>query len=240
MPFVHHLTTAIETAAPNQLDHLSRSTWSALAQGSVSEAEALGLAELIEARRGRGGSTGSPDTRRKAPLSVFSTGRHPPRSPDRQRSMERKRRLAASGPLPPVLASAFTTGELAALHVIGVEAHHRGHCGLALGEIAGRSGVSISTARRAVKEAKRIGLLKVEERRRFRAPSLTNVLTIVSVEWRTWLDRGHRRDRRGEGVKSEMPRIPVISIGGHERPQKLIEEHGISRVGLDTPPPRRL
>ena len=239
MPFVHHLTTAIETAAPNQLDHLSRSTWSALAQGAVSEAEAQTLAELIEARRGRGDLFKLEGTRRRVMPSVFSTGRRPPRSPDRQRSIERRRRLAASGPLPPALASSFTTGELAALHVVGAEALHRGYCGLALGEIAGRSGVSISTARRAVREAQRIGLLKVEERRRFRAPSLTNVLTVVSAEWRTWLDRGPKRGRQGEGVKSGTPRIPVISKGRLKRPVRPAEGQGEWRGRSLDPPPRK-
>ena len=40
------------------------------------------------------------------------------RSPDRQASIERRRRLAASGPLPPAMAARFTVSELAVLRIV--------------------------------------------------------------------------------------------------------------------------
>ena len=39
--------------------------------------------------------------------------RRPPRSPDRKRSLERRRRLSAAGLMPPGLACKFTLGERA-------------------------------------------------------------------------------------------------------------------------------
>lgn len=219
---------------------MNRAMWSAWSQGSIDDAEAQRLAELIEERRGGRRPLGlpMPDTgnRPKAPQSIFRTGRVPPRSPDRQRSIERRRRLAATGPLPPVLAASFTTGEIAVLRIIGDRAG-RGGCELSLGEIAGRAGVSVSTARRAVRGAQRQGLVKVEERRRYRAPSLTNVITIVSREWKTWLDRGPKRSR-GEGFKADRPRIPVLGKGAHEASQKPTE--GLwKRPRESSSPPRR-
>ena len=68
----------------------------------------------------------------RKPVTVATVELHPTRndralqrSPDRQRSIERRRRLAASEPLLPQLASRFTTGELAVLRIVGdeVKAH---------------------------------------------------------------------------------------------------------------------
>lgn len=236
MPFIDQLSTAIATAQLNQLDHLGRSMWSALAQGSVTEAEAQRLADLIEERRGpRQPVTNSPVL--KAPRSIFRTGRVPPRSPDRQRSMERRRRVALSGKLPSPLAGSFTMGEAASLAVIAEHAGRTG-CTLSLGEIAGRAGVSVSTARRAVREAQRQGLVKVDERRRHRAPSLTNVITIVSREWKTWLERGPKRSK-GEGFKNGRPRIPILSEEALGSPQKAQEKRGKKDGGFIDPPRRR-
>jgi hypothetical protein len=54
---------------------------------------------------------------------------------------ERRRRLAASGPLPPSLACRFTTGELAVLKVIADHVRHAGRCALCVDDIAARAGV---------------------------------------------------------------------------------------------------
>jgi len=65
-----------------------------------------------------------------------------PRSPDRQASLERRRRQAASGALPPALAARFTTGELAALTVIARQCQKGGVCALPIDAIAALAGVS--------------------------------------------------------------------------------------------------
>jgi hypothetical protein len=57
---------------------------------------------------------------RKRVWTAF-TARVEQRSPDRQASIERRRRLAASGPLPPVMAARFTVSELAVLRIVGDE-----------------------------------------------------------------------------------------------------------------------
>jgi hypothetical protein len=53
-----------------------------------------------------------------------------------------------------------------------------------IGESVGRT-----TTQNALREARRLGLLTISERRRRGQPSLTNLVRVVSREWRTWLDR---------------------------------------------------
>jgi hypothetical protein len=95
--------------------------------------------------------------------------------------------------MPPALASGFTTGELAALRIVADEVRDKGSCDRTLGELAVRAGVSIDTARRAIRQAARLGLITIEERRRYRQPSLSNVVRIVSREWLTWISKGRSR-----------------------------------------------
>src|SRR3954464_11085095 len=47
----------------------------------------------------------------------------------------------------------------------------------------------------ALREAARLGLLTIEERRREGRRNLPNVVRIVSKEWTTWLARGGRSTR---------------------------------------------
>jgi hypothetical protein len=126
------------------------------------------------------------------PALVFPRAR-PQRSPDRQRSIERRRTLAASSPLPPKLACAFTTGELAVLRIIGDEFRAKGVCDLYIDTIAARAGVCKCTVRNAVRAAGREGLLTVQHRPRPGRLSLSNLVRVISREWILWLSRGPRR-----------------------------------------------
>ncbi|WP_331308713.1 hypothetical protein [Methylobacterium oryzae] len=95
--------------------------------------------------------------------------------------------MAAGGYLPPGLASAFTQGEQAVLAVVALEVGKRGACTLALGHIAALAGVSNTTAKRALRQARTLGLVTVEERRLSRSRNDTNVLRVASREWAAWL-----------------------------------------------------
>jgi hypothetical protein len=110
------------------------------------------------------------------------------------RAIERRRRLASSGPLPPALACLFTTGELAVLRIVGDECRDNGACLLPLAAIAARAGVCRKLAQNAIRLARCEGLLAYEERRRPGQVSQTNVLTIASKDWKAWLARGPRRE----------------------------------------------
>jgi hypothetical protein len=184
-----------------KLDGLSRAVWADWEARRLSDDQAQSLAEAIEARRKqvRGLDTvaaRAPDVAAAAKgqgrASYFPAKRKTPMTPDRRLSIARRRRLAASGPMPPSLASLFTTGELAALRIVADETRERGACRLTLGEIASRAGVCVTTARNALRAAARGGLATIEERRRDKRPNLANVVRIVSREWTTWIARGRK------------------------------------------------
>jgi hypothetical protein len=104
-------------------------------------------------------------------------------------SLERRRRLAASGPMPPTLAARFTQGELAALRIVGDEVLARGFCDLHIDAIAARAGVCRTTTQNALRMARQLGMITVQERRRRGQKSLTNIVRIISAEWQSWLRR---------------------------------------------------
>jgi hypothetical protein len=166
---------------------LTQQLWAAFAAGHVTEGEAEELSALVM---------------RPAPASPNQVKARPaPRAcrPLPREDLERRRRWAAAGRLPPSLASRFTPGETAALAVVAFLVAKHGSCHLSHAEIARMAGVGRSTARNAIREAKRLGVVTVEERRRSRYRSDTNVVRIVSAEWSAWTAR------RGGGVKTLPP-----------------------------------
>lgn len=187
------------------IDHTAKLLWRAYGAGHVDDAAASSLGAAIEARRreirGAGGGNRPEHTGRSSALPCPGK-RHRLRSPDRQRSIERRRRLAASGPMPPGMAARFTQGELAALRIVADEVAANGACAKTLGEVAARAGVCESTARNAVRQAARLGLVTVEERRRPGCRNLPNIVRIISPEWSSWL---RARVRRPIGFKKPEP-----------------------------------
>src|ERR671926_1295944 len=106
---------AAETAPRVKLPEVAAVLWKAYGAGHVSEAEAEELSALIEARKVVPATPAAP---RKAVGSR-------PRS---DASLERRRRWAASGRLPPAVAARFTLAETAALSVVALEVCRRGDC----------------------------------------------------------------------------------------------------------------
>jgi hypothetical protein len=209
MSFCNQMAAAIDGARTlTRLDHLSRSIWQALAAGAVADDDAQVLAERLHARRGvlRGEikPVGIPPGR----PSIFPP-RRPQRTPQRPVAIARRRHLAASGPMPPALACKFTVSELAVLRIVGDEVRLHGHCDRCVDEIAARAGVCRSMVKNAIREAARLGLLTVQERRREGRRNLPNVVRIVSKEWTSWLARGGRPSRPAAepliGVKKITP-----------------------------------
>src|SRR3954462_11665917 len=188
--FVEQLRRAVEASPRCELPKVSALLWKAYAAGQVSEAQASELSEMIEARRAL------PAPQRPLTRRVGSR----PRS---GASMERRRRWAASGLLPPTLAARFTLAETAVLAVVAMEVVSHGRCTLVLEHIAALAGVCRKTVKNALREAQRHGLLGIEERRLSAWRNAPNVVTITSREWGAWL-----KMRRGrEGVNRCPPRI---------------------------------
>src|SRR6478752_4594391 len=143
------LATAIESAGRNQLDDYSRQVWRAHGAGIVADDQAQQLQERIQQRRGPQTVARSLLASAQALAPRYFIQRSPEqRSPDRRASLLRRREHAACGPLPPNLASGFTTGELAVLKVISDEYLAHGVSDRSRNEIGARAGVSQTVVKR--------------------------------------------------------------------------------------------
>jgi len=202
--FADQLRRAIEAAPRVKLADLSTGLWKTWGAGGVSDDEAQDLAQLIEARKAL------PPTQKPVQRRVGSR----PRSPA---SMERRRSWAASGHLPPQLAARFTVGEIAVLAVIATEVRTKGSCRLHNGHLAALAGVSVTVAKNAIREARELGLLHVQERRLTAWRNDSNVITVRDPAWNAWL----RLRRRGVGSDLRPARSTGRKEGAALRPQGL-------------------
>ena len=217
--FADHLRSAIEAAPRITLPAITAQLWRAFGEGNVSEAEAEALAALIEVRMSVQPSASPAPARRGS-------------KPRTDASMERRRRWAASGRLPPALAARFTLAEQAVLSLVAAETCRRKDCRLSIGGLAAITGVSETTVRNAIREAVKLGLLTVEERRLTGWRSDTNIVRIVSPEWTSWLRLTRKRKEEapvavseGGGCKSANPtptEIPDLGNLGPTEPSKWL------------------
>jgi hypothetical protein len=116
-------------------------------------------------------------------------------SPVKAASIARRRRLAACWPLPPTNAAAFTLSEQAALRVIADEMKRHGICTSCNAKIAAIAGTCVTVVKNALRKAKALRLLTVEERRRAGQRSLTNLVRFLCMAWKSWITR------KGSGVR---------------------------------------
>jgi hypothetical protein len=194
---------------PAEIDEIVKEVWGHHFAGALTENEAETLEEAARARR-EAFQPRRPETRPNS--APRASARRPQRSPDRQASIERRRRLVASGPLPPPLAARFTWGEIAVMRIVGDECQVHGCCTLHIDAIAARAGVHRTTVQNAFREAQgrgggpcgepgRTAIITVQERRRRCQRSLTNIIRIVSRDWLNWLHKGPSRSARRVGSK---------------------------------------
>src|SRR4051794_23599833 len=144
--FVEQLRRAVEAAPRCELAKVASLLWRAYAAGTVTEAQASELSEMIEARR----ILPSPP-----PIPRRRLGSRP-RSPG---GMERRRRWAASGAMPPQIAARFTLAEVAVLGMVAAESRKKGDCRLTIRELGDVAGVSPTTVKNALREARALTLL---------------------------------------------------------------------------------
>lgn len=174
---------------PAELHDIHGAIWVEHAHGRLTINDTEVLSEAFRARREalQGPRSELPTAAKRAPRGP---ARRRQRSPDRAASIERRRRLAASGPMPPALAARFTTSELAVMRIIGDECRAKGFCDLHIDAIAARAGTCRTVVKGALREATHLNLMTVTERRRAGQRSLTNLCTVISPEWVMWLRRG--------------------------------------------------
>jgi hypothetical protein len=226
--FAEHFRAAIETAASTDLDGLARKLWAAHGAGGVSDGQAQQLQELIQSKRRP--LPGLRDLTAMAPR--YYIRRSPEqRSPDRRASLLRRREHSATGPLPPHLATGFTTGELAVLKVISDEWLAHGACDRSLNELAARAGVCHSLARRAVRLAEFEGLITVMRRPRSGRKHLTNIIRVVRAEWLDWLHKGRRKTYATAACNRAKPIFAEVRQVQKSTPRsQLLRKAGESRV----------
>ena len=202
--FATAFATAIAAAHPAQFDQLSRNLWQAHGAGSLTDGEAQSLAETLQGLRppralaATGGVTGV--TWLSQPRSSIYPPRHAPLVRQHPERIDRRRSLASSGTVPSAIAKGWTLGEQAVLTIVANETH-RGTkpCDRTLGEIAARAGVCRSLAQATLRRAQAAGLVIIEERPRPGQKNLSNLVRIVSTEWRDWLRRRPRTGSREKG-----------------------------------------
>jgi hypothetical protein len=129
--------------------------------------------------------------------------------------------------MPPTLACQFTTGQLSALRIVSDEIRERGRCTLYVDEIAARAGVSRRHAQGALREAERLELVRITERRVSAFRNDSNVVTIVSAEWLTWLGRQGAKNFHARPVSDSKP-----DAGRAEGPKR---ESGGLRIASPVP-----
>ena len=179
------LVAEVTRVRPEALDLLAQKVWEGLARGEIGEVEAERFSQAIEDQRSlfRLKATQRASTATLKPVK-------PHRSPDKQRSLERRRKVAASGRMPPALACRFTLAEQAVLSIVASEVKRCGRCEWPIDKIAALAGCSRTTVQNALREASRLRLLNVSERRYRGRPSGYNVIKVVDAAWSAWLRLG--------------------------------------------------
>jgi len=200
--FADEIRRAIEAADRIALPSVTALLWRAYGEGKVTEAEAEALSALIECRQFAEAQSRSERTLNRSATGTPQVAHSIKNGSDRAEhlrrpgvgsrprtdaSMERRRRWAASGRIPPGLAARFTLAEQAVLALVAAEIVRRKDCRLAVGHLAAIVGVAETTVRNAIREAVKLGLVTVEERRVTGFRNDTNIVRIVSPEWTAWL-----------------------------------------------------
>jgi hypothetical protein len=106
------------------------------------------------------------------------------------------------------------------LRIVADEVREKGQCGRTYCESAAEAGVGRTTAQDALRRAAKLGLAHVEVRLRPGRKHRANVITMVSKEWRAWIDR-----RDPAGTRLIQPRTNETSPARHDKVQNS-EHHG--------------
>ena len=223
--FVEECRRAIMAAPRSGLDALAKEVWRAFGADVLSDVETSELCEAIAARRVV-----------PAPATTRSNWVRSGSRPRTSASLERRRTWAAGSWMPPALAAGFTQAENAALAVIIREIATAGRCGLPMGAIAARAGVCTTSARNAVREARRRGILHVEERRVSYDRNLPNLVSVASRELKLWMRTRARAEKGESGVRTVSPTPNHIYPSLMRKADKSTEKFGRGRKsGLAIP-----
>ena len=171
------LTRLLSARTQQQVDDCAKAAWVLNGEGFIADDEMEYLAPVIEHQR-KSISVGI----RVARATECVRHRRPAiPSNKRASSWLRRRSVAKDCIIPTCLAQAFTVSKLAVLSVIARAVADRGQSNMSLPEIAARAGVGCTTARYAIRDAARMGLISVSENRINGFWNRPNTIRIVSV-----------------------------------------------------------
>jgi hypothetical protein len=140
--------------------------------------------------------------------------RAPPRlPPDRQRSIERRKTLAATWPMPPAMACKLTPSEQAYARLLADDYATKGYTDTCHAAMAARIGCCAETVQRAQYTLRGLGWITVEHRPMPGRKHLPNLVRIVADDWIAWITNGPRR-RPDPWRVGRMPPLDT-KIGGH-------------------------
>jgi hypothetical protein len=231
MSLATQIASAIELAQFHELHALSRDVWKAYGAECLTEDEAQELAERIEAKRPK--RLASEPTSFKPPTAP----RVRQRTPDKAKSIARRRRLAKHSPVPPGLVDRFTPCELAVIYIVVTEILLHGRCSLFIALIAARAGTCDTKVRDAIRKARDAGLLYRHERRRAGQKSQTNLVSVLNRQWGEWL-------RKVWNPRHQKARPPTDDPPGYRKTQSTEDKiqkggnaRGVDRSGEAYPTP---
>jgi hypothetical protein len=222
----------------DQFHEMQRQLWKLWGESKITDGDANHISFAIERRRD---SCRTSDSHTK-PLDasvgrLFSrfTPRQRQRSPDREASRHRRRRLGGSSALPDSLRHHYTEGQRAVLCVVAGEVKRHGICDWPIDKIGAVAGVCRTTVQTALHEARRLGHLKITERPQRGRKNLPNIIEIVSPKWREWMRRAPSAARM---IGSNSPKMmsPTKNIDSRKRPSKE-EKAGKWTPGANATPP---
>jgi hypothetical protein len=163
-------------------------------RGELSDGETTFLAEAVQRRKPSRATFGAKPL---AALHGRVSSHFVPRpcrrrltDGERTERRHRKRMLGGSSAMPDTMRHHFTEGERAALCVIAFEIKRQGLCDLCIDEIGDRAGVGRTTVQNAVHHARLLRLINVTPRPQRNAKNLPNIITVISADWRAWINRG--------------------------------------------------
>lgn len=188
------LTRLLAARSLLQIDDCARSAWILNGEGLIADEEMAYLAPVIEHQRKsiKAETCCRPHTVSCHGLANQHCHRRPPIPQERKEaSWLRRRSLAKDCIIPTCIARMFTFSKLAVLAVIVKAVIERGFSRMSLPEIAARAGVGCTTARYALRDAARMGLITITENRLNKRWHRPNTIRIACRRWLAWL-RGHR------------------------------------------------
>lgn len=177
------LSRLLAARTNQQVDECAKAAWILNGEGLIADQEMAYLAPVIDHQRR------SIAERMRVARAAACIRHCRPAIPLQKRAASwlRRRSLAKDCIIPTCLAQAFTVSKLAVLSVIASAVMDRGQSTMSLPEIAARAGVGCTTARYAIRDAARRGLISVSENRINGYWNRPNTIRIVCGRWLRWL-----------------------------------------------------